>query len=280
LRRAGGLDIVDVPPAYRVRSFCTTLPPLPAIVRPWPRQRRRCGIPAVIRFDTVIVIVIVIVVIQGLDILSCGHRHLSRCAVSSLSLRHRLYRHVAATIAAPTPVSLCLSCASGWLLHRHLSRCTSASLVVPAPLSLLRHLSCCAAASLLVALHLRRLVVASPTILMCRCLSCRTGWLSPCYLSLGATVSLFATSLIAPQSLWVIDPLNPSKKRIGLLRGSSSINPMQRHGTKGLMWGARGQFPPAAAMVVMMFVLGRWFTSAHIYFGIVHIFYRIKMFLV
>jgi len=43
------------------------------------------------------------------------------------------------------------------------------------------------------------------------------------------------------------------------------------------MWGARGQFPPAAAMVVM-FVLGRWFTSAHIYFGIVHIFYRIKMF--
>jgi hypothetical protein len=46
------------------------------------------------------------------------------------------------------------------------------------------------------------------------------------------------------------------------------------------MWGARGQFPPAAAMVVMMFILGRWFTSAHICFGIVHIFYRIKMFLV
>jgi hypothetical protein len=49
---------------------------------------------------------------------------------------------------------------------------------------------------------------------------------------------LFATFLIAPPSLWVIDPLNPSKKRIGLLRGSSSINPMQRHGMKGLMWGA------------------------------------------
>jgi hypothetical protein len=32
------------------------------------------------------------------------------------------------------------------------------------------------------------------------------------------------------------------------------------HGTKVLMWVARGQFPPAAAMVVM-FVLGRWFTS-------------------
>jgi len=31
------------------------------------------------------------------------------------------------------------------------------------------------------------------------------------------------------------------------------------------MWGAKGQFPPAAAMVVM-FVLGHWFTSAQIYF--------------
>ena len=235
--------------------------------------------PAVIRFDAVIVVVVVIiVVIQGLDILCCGHRNLSRCAVSSLSLRRRLYRHAAAIIAAPTPVSLRLSRTSGWLLHRHLSRCTSASFVMPAPLSF-RHLSCDAAASL-VAPHLRRLVVASPTILTCRRLSCRVGWLSPCYLSLCAAVSLFATSLIALQSLWVIDPLNPSKKRIGLLGVSSSINPTQRHGTNGLMWGARGQFPPAVAMVVMMFVLGRWFTSAHIYFGIVHVFYRIKMFLV
>ena len=75
------------------------------------------------------------------------------------------------------------------------------------------------------------------------------------------------TSLIAPLSLKVIDLLNPSKKRIGLLGGSSSINPTQRHGTKGLMWGARarGPFPPAAAMMVM-FVLGRWFTLAHMYF--------------
>jgi hypothetical protein len=31
------------------------------------------------------------------------------------------------------------------------------------------------------------------------------------------------------------------------------------------MWGARVQFLPAAAMVVI-FVLGRWFTPAHIYF--------------
>ena len=163
-----------------------------------------------------------------------------------------------------TPVSLCLSRVISWLLHRHLSRRTSASLVVPVPLSLRCHLSCCAATSL-VTTHLRRLVVASPAILTCHRLSCRAGWLSPSYLYLCAAVSLFATSLIAPQSLWVIDPLNPSKKHIGLLGGSSSINPTQRHGTKGLMWGARGQFLPAAAMVVML-ILGCWFTSAHIYF--------------
>ena len=121
-------------------------------------------------------------------------------APSPLSLRRRLYRHAAATIVTPMPVSLRLSRASGWLLHRHLSRRASASLVVPAPLLLHRHLSCCAAASL-VAPHLRRLVVASPTILTCRRLSCRAGWLLPCYLSLCAAVSLFATSLIAPPSL-------------------------------------------------------------------------------
>jgi hypothetical protein len=136
-----------------------------------------------------------------------------------LSIRCRFSRCAAATIAAPTPVSLHLSRARGWLLHRHLSCRASASLVVPAPLSLRLQLSCCAGASL-VGPHLRRLVDASPTILTCRRLSCRAGWLSPCYLSLCATVSLFATSLIAPPSLWVIeDPLNPSKKRNGLLGG-------------------------------------------------------------
>ena len=142
-----------LPRSFFLHDFA---PPPPAIVRPWPRQRRRCGIPAVIRFDAVIVVVIVIVVIQGLDILCCGHRHLSRCAVSSLSLRRRLYRHAAATIAAPMPVSLCLSRASGWLLHRHLSRCTSASLVVPR----------CSATSL----------VAPPPLSLWR-LTC-AGWLS------------------------------------------------------------------------------------------------------
>jgi hypothetical protein len=33
--------------------------------------------PAVIRFDSFVVVVAVAVVIQGLDILCCGHRHLS-----------------------------------------------------------------------------------------------------------------------------------------------------------------------------------------------------------
>ena len=85
--------------------------------------------PAVIRFEVfIVVVVVVVVVILGLDILCCGHRHLSRCAVA-----RRLYRHAAATIVAPMTVSLRLSCASGWLLHRHLSRHASAS-VAPRPL--------------------------------------------------------------------------------------------------------------------------------------------------
>ena len=114
-RRAGGLDIVDVPPAYRVRSFCTTLPPPPAIVRPWPRQRRRCGIPAVIQFDVVIVVVVVVALTYYVvAIATCLD------APSPLSLRRRLSlsmprRLSRASIATPTPVSLHLSRASGWL---------------------------------------------------------------------------------------------------------------------------------------------------------------------
>ena len=180
---------------------------------------------------------------------------------------------IATSLDAPSPLSRCATASIATppplLPRQRLSHCASlapavgccivTSLAAPVPLLSCRRLSRCLTASL-VAPHLRRLVVASPTILTCHRLSFRVGWLSPCCLSLCAAVSFFATSLIALQSLWVIDPLNPSKKRIGLLGGSSSINPTQRHGTKGLMWGARGQFPPAAAMVVM-FVLGRWFTS-------------------
>jgi hypothetical protein len=69
-----------------------------------------------------------------------------------------------------------------------------------------------------------------------------------CHLSLCTTVSLFATSLIA------LDPLNPSKKGIGLLGGLSSINQMRWCRTKGLMRGVKGPFPPAAAMVVIVVV--------------------------
>ena len=178
-------------------------PPPPAIVRPWPHQRRWCGIPTFIRFDVIIVVVIVVVVIQGLDILCCGHCRLSRCVVASLvalpSLSsHR--RHVATTIATSTPVSLCLFPTSGWLLHCHLSCRASASLAAPVPLLSCHRLSRCTAASLVVP-NLHRLVVASPTILTCHRLSCHTGWLLPCYLSLCAAVSLFTTSLSAPLSL-------------------------------------------------------------------------------
>jgi hypothetical protein len=193
------------PPPTAFVLFARLCPP-PAIVRPWPRQRRWCGMTAVIRFDVFIVVVVVVVVILGLDILCCGHRHLSRCAVASLvappplSPRRCHYCRANACLIAPllrqrlvvalSPLSprQCLSCRAG------------ASLVVPAPLLSCRCLSRCAAASR-VAPHLRRLVVALPTILTCRRLSCCAGWLLPCYLSLCAAVSLYATSLIAPPSL-------------------------------------------------------------------------------
>jgi len=126
----------------------------------------------------------------------CYRRRIPLPSSSSPSaLRHRCCCPLPSS-SSLMPVSLRLSRASGWLLHCHLSCRASASLVVLAPLSLHHHLSHCAAASL-VAPHLRRLVVASPTILTCRHLSCRASWLLPCYLSLCAVVSLFATSLIA-----------------------------------------------------------------------------------
>jgi hypothetical protein len=47
---------------------------------------------------------------------------------------------------------------------------------------------------------------------------------------------------------------------------------------KGLMWGARGSFPPAAAMVVMVAV-GSWFQGLVSTVGIVYVFYGINYFL-
>ena len=52
---------------------------------------------------------------------------------------------------------------------------------------------------------------------------------------------------------------------------------MHQRGMKGLMWGARGSFLPAAAMVVMVAV-GSWLLR-HVYTGgIVYVFYGINLF--
>jgi hypothetical protein len=177
------------------------------------------------------------------------HRCLSRCA--------------AASIATPPPLSprqRLSHCAS---LAPAVGCCIVTSLAAPVPLLSCRCLSRCAAASL-VAPHLRWLVVALPTILTCRCLSCRAGWLSPCYLSLCAVVSLFNTSLIAPPSLWVIDPLYPSKNRIFCSGGLSLSIRRRGTGRKASCGVLEGNF--RRRRMVVMFVFGRWFTSAHIYF--------------
>jgi hypothetical protein len=49
--------------------------------------------------------------------------------------------------------------------------------------------------------------------------------------------------------LRAINTLNSPKKYICLLGGLSPIHSTRRHGAQGLMWGARGPFSPAAAMV-------------------------------
>ncbi len=161
--------------------------------------------PAVIRFNVVIVIVVVVFIIQGLAIYVVAIAT-SLDAPSLLSLRRRLYRHA---IATPPPLSPCQRLSHCASLAPAVGCCIVTSLAAPVPLLSGWHLFHCATTSL-VAPHLRRLVVALPTILTCLRLSCRAGWLSPCYLSLCTAVSLFATSLIAPPCLWVIYPLNPS----------------------------------------------------------------------
>ncbi len=49
--------------------------------------------------------------------------------------------------------------------------------------------------------------------------------------------------------LRAINTLNSPKKYICLLGGLLPIHSTRRHGAQGLMWGARGPFLPAAAMV-------------------------------
>ncbi len=51
-------------------------------------------------------------------------------------------------------------------------------------------------------------------------------------------------------ALRAINTLNPPKKYICKLRRLSSIYSKHWRGAHGLMWGTRGPFPPAAAMVV------------------------------
>ena len=49
--------------------------------------------------------------------------------------------------------------------------------------------------------------------------------------------------------LSAIHTLNIAKTYIRLLGGLSPIHLMHRRRAKGLLWGARGPFPPAVAMV-------------------------------
>jgi hypothetical protein len=49
--------------------------------------------------------------------------------------------------------------------------------------------------------------------------------------------------------LGTINTLNSPKSYIRLLGGLLPIHLMRQHGAKGLVWGARGPFLPAAAMV-------------------------------
>ncbi len=53
-------------------------------------------------------------------------------------------------------------------------------------------------------------------------------------------------------TLRAINTLNPLKEHIRKLGGLSPIHSTRRRGAQGLMWGARGPFPLAAAMVVVV----------------------------
>ncbi len=63
-------------------------------------------------------------------------------------------------------------------------------------------------------------------------------------------------SLLEQRSaLRAINTLNPPKEYIRKLGGLLHIHLLHRRGAQGLMWGARGPFPPAAAMVVAVVML-------------------------
>ena len=70
--------------------------------------------------------------------------------------------------------------------------------------------------------------------------------------------------IIAGSALRAINTLNPHKEYILKLRGLSPIHSTRQHGVQVLMWGARGPFPLAAAMVVMF--VGQLFFYSYVDF--------------
>ncbi len=74
--------------------------------------------------------------------------------------------------------------------------------------------------------------------------------------------------------LRAINTLNSPQKYICLLGGLSPIHSTHRRRAQGLMWGARGPFPPAAAMIGYGCVGWCWPLEAYVrstYLGIVKI---------
>jgi hypothetical protein len=68
-------------------------------------------------------------------------------------------------------------------------------------------------------------------------------------------------------TLRAIHTLNNPKNYTHLLRGLSPIHLMHRQGAQGLMWGAMGSLPPAAAMVIVVATSPAAFPLATGYFS-------------
>ena len=93
-----------------------------------------------------------------------------------------------------------------------------------------------------------------------------------CLIVIVVAVTITITVTVAVvDAVPIFIAITAGKRCIHLLGGLSSINPTHRRGTKGLMWGARGPFPPMEAMVVMA-VVGSWSLGHVSTVGIVCIF--------
>jgi hypothetical protein len=93
----------------------------------------------------------------------------------------------------------------------------------------------------------------------------------------SVTVPIAVAVPIAVTTSGGVSPPNPGKECIRVLAGLSSTNLAHWCGMKGLMWGARGPFPPAMAMVVMI-VVGSWLLGHISTVEILYIFYGINLF--